>query len=347
MTGAGVPLGCAGTAFGAALSPFTRGDQLVRTGGAYVQDQLTLPSGFHILAGGRFQWVRETSNFGFLAPPTAQPSLEGQRVTPRIGVLWEARPGVSLYGNYVENFGASNGYSLIYNAADPANSPVVPPTSAHQWEVGLKLATHDNRLTATIDWYNLTKTNIPSPDLAHPGFDKVIGEARSQGLEFDARGRILPGWQVIVNYAYTLAQTTVSTDPSNPPGTPFGEVPRHLAHLWSTYEWQGGALMGLKIGGGVTVHGAERPTIWDGDLTHPDIPAWQTVDLMVSYSWRQAGHKFTAQITATNLLDRRYYSDIQWAGFPGATDARGNTWSGITAIYGEPRNVIGSIRVDF
>ena len=336
-----------GTAYGDTLSPFIRGIQHESTGGAYVQDQMALPYGFYLLAGARLQWVRETQSFGFLAPPTPSPVLEGTRVTPRFGLLWEARPGVSLYGNYTVNFGASNGYAQVYNPADPANSPVVPPTSAHQWEVGLKLQTPDKRFSATIDWYNLTKTNIPTPDDAHPGFSKVIGEARSQGLEFDASGQILPGWRVIANYAYTIARTTVSTDPSLPPGTPFGEVPRHLAHLWSTYEWQQGPLSGLKLGGGVTMHGSERPTIWDGNLTHPDIPAWHTFDLMASYGWRMAGHKLTAQINATNIFDRRYYSDIQWAGFPSATDAQGNTWAGITAIYGAPRNVSGSIRVEF
>jgi len=330
-----------GTPFGAALDSFIRGTQDVQTAGAYVQDQMTLPYGLHLLAGGRFQWVRETSSFGFLAPPTPQPSLEAQRVTPRFGILWEARPWFSLYGNYAENFGASNGYSI------QANGKVVPPTSAHQWEVGAKFATLDQRLTATVDWFNLTKTNIPTPDPANPDFSKVIGEARSQGLEFDLQGTILPGWQVIASYAYTVAQTTVSNDPTLPPGTPFGEVPRHLGHVWTTYEWRDGPLSGLKLGGGVTVHGAERPTIWDGDLTHPDIPAWQTFDLMASYSWLQAGHRITLQVNATNILDRRYFSDIQWAGFPSATDLHGNTWAGITAIYGDPRTVIGSIKVDF
>lgn len=333
-----------GTAFGAALSPFTRGTQNESTGGAYVQDQMALPHGFHLLAGARLQWVRETQTFGYLAPPTPQPELEATRVTPRFGLLWEARPGINLYGNYAVNFGASNGYAEVWNNGNPY---VVPPTSAHQWEVGLKLQTPDKRLSATLDWYNLTKTNIPTPDLINPGYDKVIGEARSQGLEFDATGQVLPGWQVIANYAYTLARTIVSADPALPPGTPFGEVPRHLAHLWTTYEWQAGALSGLKLGGGATIHGAEPPTIWDGDLTHPDIPGWHTIDLMAAYAWHVAGRKLTAQINAGNIFDKRYYSDIQWAGFPGATDAQGNTWAGITAMYGAPRSVTGSIRMEF
>ena len=336
-----------GTAFGAALSPFTRGTQQESTGGAYVQDQLTLPHAIHVLAGARFQWVRETQSFGYLAPPTPSPVLEGTRLTPRLGLLWEARPWVSLYGNYTVNFGASNGYAQVYNAADPANSPVVPPTSAHQWETGVKFQTPDKRLTATIDWYNLTKTNIPTPDPDHPGLSRVVGEARSHGLEFDAQGTILPGWQIIANYAYTIARTTRSLDPSLPVGTPFGEVPRHLAHLWSTYGWDAGALSGLRLGGGVTLHGAERPTIWDGDLTHPDIPGWQTVDLMASYAWRMAGRKLTFQLNASTVFDKRSFSDIQWAGFPSATDAAGNTWAGITALYGRPRTVSASIRADF
>jgi iron complex outermembrane receptor protein len=330
-----------GTAFGDTLSPYTLGTQLESTAGVYVQDQATLPYGVHVLAGARWQWVRETQTFGYLAAPTPSPTLQGSRITPRLGLLWEALPGINVYGNYTVNFGASNGYAQIYNAADPANSPVVPPTSAHQWEVGVKLASADKRFSATIDWYNLTKTNLPQPDPAHPGFSILIGEARSQGLEFDGQATLVPGWQVLVNYAYTIARDVI------PDTELFGEVPRHLAHLWTTYAWQKGMLNGLKLGGGLTVHGAECPIIWDGDYTHPDIPGYQTVDLMMAYPLHLAGHKVTAQINAANVFDKRYFSDIQWAGFPSAVDAAGNTWAGITAIYGAPRMVTGSLRMEF
>ena len=104
-----------------------RGRQNENTGGAYIQDQATLFGTLHVMAGLRYQYVRETQMSGYLAPPSPQPTLEGTRVTPRVGALWEATKWFSLYGNYAENFGASNGYGI------QPNGQVVPPTSGRQW----------------------------------------------------------------------------------------------------------------------------------------------------------------------------------------------------------------------
>ena len=329
-----------GTPFIGPASLLIAGTQHEITGGAYIQDEATIAKRIHLLAGARLQYVHETQTSGYLAPPTPQPPLTGTRVTPRVGALWEATGWFNFYGNYAENFGASNGYAI------QPSGLVVPPTAGRQWEVGGKFHSADNRFSATIAWYHLVKTNLPTPDPANPNFSLVIGEARSQGLEIDATGQILPGWSVIANYAYTDAITIQSDDPANPPGTPFGEVPKHLAHVWSSYEWQAGRFAGLKFGGGATFHGAE-PYLYGG-ATPPYIPAWHTFDLMAAYGWKLAGHKITAQVNATNIFDRRHFSDIQTAGFPNLTDANGNpTYGGVTALYGAPRSITGSLRMEF
>ena len=74
----------------------------------------------------------------------------------------------------------------------------------------------------------------------------------------------------------------------------------------------------------------------------PLIPAWQTFDLMVAYPFRVHGYRVTAQINATNIFDRRYFSDIQSPGFP-----PDGPFSSETAIWGDPRDVVGTLRVDF
>ena len=76
-----------------------------------------------------------------------------------------------------------------------------PPTNARSWEAGVKLEFFDGRLRATADYYDLTKTNIATTDIAHPGLSRVTGEARSKGVELDIRGEMLPGWSVIASYA--------------------------------------------------------------------------------------------------------------------------------------------------
>ncbi len=345
-----------GTPFIGGATALIRGRQNENTGGAYIQDQATLFGTLHVMAGLRYQYVRETQMSGYLAPPTPQPTLESTRVTPRVGALWEATHWFSLYGNYAENFGASNGYGI------QPNGQVVPPTSGRQWEVGGKFASADKRATATVAWYHLVKTNVPYPDPANTNFSLVAGEERSQGLEIDVAGEVLPGWKIIANYAYTDAIVTKNApafdangDPITtligPPGTPLGEVAKHLAHVWTTYEWKAGPLSGLKLGAGATYHGSE-PYLYSGSYLSlgqkpPLIPAWHTFDLMASYGWHLAGHRVTAQINATNLFDHRYFSDIQAAGFPGVTLANGTQVSGLTALYGDPREVKGSLRIEF
>jgi len=327
-----------GTPFSGPLTPYTANDGTTDTAGAYLQDQLALPYGLHLLAGVREQYVKQSSDFGFAgAPPSPNPGLSANATTPRVGLLWQATTSLSLYGNYAENFGPNDGYSLT------ADGRMVPPTSAHQWELGAKVQAGDGRLMATLAYFDLTKTNLPTPDPANPGFVLVTGAARSSGWELDLQGQVLPGWSLIANYANTNARVSSSNNPGNPAGTALGEVPRNLLHLWTSYDFGPGRLKGLKVGGGATFNGRE-PTLYGGQYggnANVRIPGYTTLDLMASYGFRLGSTRMTAQLNVTNVLNRTYFSDIQSAGFP--TDG---PYSSETALYGAPRTILGSLRIE-
>lgn len=70
--------------------------------GAYFQDQIKLPYNFHLLAGFRYDIVTGRDKVANSAVPT------DDRFSPRGGLLWQPMPWLSLYGNYTENFGATN-----------------------------------------------------------------------------------------------------------------------------------------------------------------------------------------------------------------------------------------------
>lgn len=324
-----------GAPFTGPVTPYISDNQQVNTAGFYIQDQAALSHGFHILLGMRFQYINENSAFGFLGPIAASPTLNASAVTPRVGVVWRPRPWISLYGNYAGNFGPSNG------ALQPSGK-VVPPTGARSWEAGVKTELAHGLITASLDYYDLTKTNIPTPDPLNPNFELVIGAARSHGVEFDFQGQITPSWFLLANAAYTDARIVEASALDNsPPGTPLGEVPQYTARLWTTYALRGGPAKGLKIGGGVTINGPE-PYLYAGG-SPPMIGAWHTFDAMISYPFKAAGRRVTAQLNIRNLLDRRYFTDIQAAGFPSTLSGYG----GETALQGEPRAFIGSLKVDF
>ena len=74
-------------------------------------------------------------------------------LTPRFGLLWRPQQWVSVYGNYTEGFAA--------NSATVYPGVLAPPSNARSWEAGANFEFFDGRLRATVDYYELTKTNIP------------------------------------------------------------------------------------------------------------------------------------------------------------------------------------------
>ena len=101
-------------------------------------------------------------------------------------------------------------------------------------------------MIANIAFFNLTKRNVANPDPNNTMFSVATGEQRSRGIELDIAGEILPGWNIIANYAYTDADIT--EDNTGIEGNRLYGVPENNFNLWTTYDIQSGALEGLGFG---------------------------------------------------------------------------------------------------
>ena len=208
----------------------------------------------------------------------------------------------------------------------------LPPQTAQQWEVGAKTELRDGRFSATVAYFDLTKQNIAVPDPTNPFLTTTTGEAESRGVELDVAGEILPGWRVIGGYSYLpFAEITRDVGFDGGPrnqGKRLFNAPRHAGSLWSTYEFQGGDVKGLKLGGGVVAVGQR-----EGNSANSfQIPGYATVNLLASYSMEVGPTKLTAQLNVDNLLDKTFFR---------ATD-------GVNGIFfGAPRTFLGSVRVEF
>jgi iron complex outermembrane recepter protein len=283
----------------------------------YAQDQIELPYGLHVMGGLRYQYVKQWDHL-------ANSEQAGEDdVTPRVGVLWQAQEWLSLYGNYIENFGVSNGGAMT------ANGKPLPPESAQQWEVGSKFEFFDGKLSATLAYYDITKQNVVTTDPKNVVFSIAAGEVRSRGPEVELRGELLPGWNMIATYANF--NTRVTKDNSGLQGNRLYAVPRNVGTLWSTYDFQTGELTGLKFGGGVSL----RDGSTDGSANGYQTVGYATVDLLAAYSWKVGLSKLTAQLNVNNLLDKTYFPDVY-------------LWdAGSNRSVGTPRSFLGSIKVEF
>ncbi|WP_201278047.1 TonB-dependent siderophore receptor [Scytonema millei] len=260
---------------------------LTQSYGVYLQDQIAFTDNLKLLLGGRYDWASDA--YENLINDTDEPEQNDGAFSPRIGLVYQPSDIVSLYASYSRSF-------LQTTAFNPRQA--FKPTRGTQYEVGIKTDFLDRRLSATLAAYHLTKTNVTTTDPVNPTFSIQTGEQRSQGIELDVTGEILPGWKAIASYAYTDAEIT--KDNTFTVGNRRNNVPYNQASLWTTYEIQQGNLQGLGFGLGLFYVG-ERQGDLDNSFTLDD---YLRTDAALYYR----RDEFRAAINIRNLFDTDYAS---------------------------------------
>jgi iron complex outermembrane receptor protein len=294
----------------------TRGDRL----GIFIQDQLSLFSDrLILLAGLRYDTIDQTvTNVQTRFTRASKVNQQDTAVTPRLGILYRILPELSIYGSYSRSFNPNSGTTVQGN--------LLEPETGEGLEAGLKVDLLKGKLFATAAYFDLKKQNIAVADPQFLGFFIPTGEQRSRGVELDIAGEILPGWNIVGNYAYTNAEVTNDSNPARI-GSRLANIPKHSSGLWTTYEVQTGGLKGLGFGIGFNYVG-ERfgglPNSFRAD-------AYWLGNAGVFYrtgKWRFA-------INIRNFTNTNYVQAL-------ATTSR------VRANYvGEPLTVLGSISLEF
>ncbi|MBE7384255.1 MAG: TonB-dependent siderophore receptor [Leptolyngbya sp. SIO1E4] len=287
-------------------------ERLAETYGVYLQDQIEFSDNLKLLIGGRYDWAyyREDD----ITNDIDEPTINDGAFSPRVGLVYQPSDTVSLYASYSRSFRQTTEFN--------PDGEVFEPTRGTQYEIGTKLDFLEGRLSTSLVAYHLTRTNITTPDPENPVFSIQTGEARSQGVELDVAGEILPGWNVILSYAYTDAEVTEDNDISV--GNQLNNVPFNQASLWTTYEIQAGDLAGLGFGLGLFFVGERQ-----GDLANSfELDSYLRTDAALYYRRDQ----LNAAINIRNLFD------IDYASFADSPTLIGR---------GEPFTITGSISWEF
>jgi iron complex outermembrane recepter protein len=182
----------------------------------------------------------------------------------------------------------------------------------------------------------------------------VTGRVRSRGLEVDLQGELVRGWNLIFNFSDIDARILVSNDPGNPAGTPWQETPRIIGNLWTTYDTAPGSDEGIRIGAGVNAQGPTPALNYTGvpaaqTSDYTQLPGVATLNAMASYRFTTPRIRWTVQLNASNLLDRRYFNYISLNDPQvGSTYAyAGHVYAYDRRLYGDPRTLIGEISAQF
>lgn len=256
--------------------------------GVYVQDLIAITDNLKILLGGRFD-ITNQNREEFTATGTVETSQQDEAFSPRVGVVYQPIPAISLYASYGRAF---------QQVVD--NQRIFDPERATQYEVGVRADITD-RLSANLALYRLTRSNVLTPDPEDLNLSIQTGEQRSQGIELDISGEILPGWNIVAGYAYTDARIT--EDNTFEVGNRLNNIPEHSANFWTTYEIQSGDFSGLGFGLGLFFVGDRF-----GDTQNTfELPSYLRTDAAIFYRREQ----LRAAINIKNLFDIEYFEATQ------------------------------------
>ncbi|MEM9510161.1 MAG: TonB-dependent siderophore receptor, partial [Cyanobacteria bacterium P01_E01_bin.35] len=277
--------------------------------GFYLQDLISLTDNLKILLGGRFDIASQ--DFQNTVSAVNEYNQE-EAFSPQAGIVYQPLEPISLYASYNRSFNLA---TSAFRAAAPE------PERGEQFEIGIKTDFSD-RLSATLALYDLTRSNLPTTDPNEPTQTIQVGEQRSQGIEFDVGGEILPGWNIVAGYAYTNAEIT--EDNTFEVGNSLNIVPENAFNIWTTYQIQEGNLQGLGFALGLFYFG-ERP----GDLANTfTLPSYTRTDAAIFYE----RNNFRIAFNVENLFDVDY--------FVTATDRN-------RVFPGSPLTVVGNVSWQF
>lgn len=256
----------------------------------YVQDQLGfLDNKVRLTLAGRYTTVKMSD---FNTPEQAS------HFTPRVGLSVSVDDQTSVYGVYDQTFLPQAGKVSVGK---------LQPLTGTNLEFGMKKDWANGQWNTTLSVYRILRNNELTPDPnADPnsGLSVVFGQKKSQGLEFDLRGELLPGLNLTANYAYT--DSKVNKVNAGITAFKVGDVvpgySKHVANAWLSYKLRSGDLKGTGFSLGGTYYGGRQTDTWSVGLEH--LPDYFKMD--GGLFWEGSKIRITGNVF--NILDKYTYS---------------------------------------
>ncbi|PHN30659.1 ligand-gated channel [Pseudomonas sp. ICMP 561] len=295
-------------------------DMTEERSGVYANTRLRLTQELSLILGGRASWYDYTYDVdkGGALPYNSKVTRE---VTPYTGLIYDINDNWSWYASYAEIFNAQGNY------VDASGAPLSPSTGDN-YETGIKGELFDKRLNLSMALFYIKQENVAIADPSNIGCTETDVDGvcyingaikRSKGIDIEASGEVLPGWQVFGGYTYNLLRNTAEVEVAY-------ETPKHMLRLQTSYNLPG-VWNRLTIGGGVSAQSGYKAAVEGLDFGSQGYAIWDA-----RATWKLDEH-WKVSLNAENLFDRRYYTTAV------ATD-RSN-------LFGDPRSYMFTLRGDF
>lgn len=252
-----------------------------------------------VTIGGRYSKDIEATRFSCCAtgePFGPEEELKEDSITYQVGVTYAITPRLNLYISRGTTFEPQSGLT--------ANGSSIDPEEGFANEIGLKGETYDRKISYSLAIFDMERTNI-AQGVPGTSFVAPVGTQRSQGVELDIRGEVMPGLEIYGSFAVLDAEYIEGEFEGVQPAN----APKLGLSVFTSYQIQTGQLRGLGFGVGA-VHKAGRETndffFGYGNNTPIEfLDDFTEVDVRAFYALRS----WQFELAASNVLNEKYYSN--------------------------------------
>lgn len=282
--------------------------------GAYLQDEMVW-NRWHLDVSGRFdrivsEQVSDTFN--------TSNRRSDDHVSTRASLLYAFENGLSPYISYSE--------AITPATLAGSDGTLLKPTTAEQYEAGLKFQPPGTADLYSVAIYDLTQKDVATRDINIATATFIpAGKVHSQGVELEARNQITPALSTIAAYTWNRLRFQDSLD-GNDGNTP-QLTPDQMASFWAHYQFAGG----ISVGTGIRYIGKQ----WADDRNTERLPSTTLLDASVRAdlgAWTPSLKGAFVQVNANNLTDRDYVAGCYGTG---------------NCYWGAERSVMATVGYDF
>lgn len=264
----------------------------------YASDVLNITNKLSVMAGIRLD---RFDNKGDVT--TSDDDFDQTTLSPKFGILYQPiLDKISLFVNYQNGF-TNVAPQLVGNPEDgPQTLKTFDPEQANQIEFGVKTNLFNNRLNATISYYDITVKDRVITDPSSI-FNKIQGgEVISKGFEIEINANPVDGLNIRAGYSNNESETTKSDNAEILNRRPLEAGPETLYNAWVSYEFQKDALEGFGLGLGIN-GASERFAINYASTGEFILPSYTVANASVFYQ----ATTYSVSLKLNNAFNKEYY----------------------------------------
>ncbi|WP_299155995.1 TonB-dependent receptor [uncultured Tenacibaculum sp.] len=269
----------------------------------YISDVVNILPELSVMAGvryDRFQYKGDAND-----STDDDKAYTKSTFSPKFGVVYQPILNeLSVFANYQNGFTNVNPERVPIDLTNPAAGTKIQSydlEQANQLEFGVKSNLFNNKLEATLSYYDIT---VKDKVMGFGASKQQDGTVKSKGFELELNANPIDGLNLRGGFSYNDATVTKSASRPDLIGKRLAEAgPETSYNFWADYKFLDG--MAKNFGVGFGFNGASDYNTMVGYPTAGDfiLPSYTIFNASVYYEH----DKFRVSVKANNLTDKEYY----------------------------------------